>query len=251
MKNAERILLIASILVLSLGTANASLWRHRKTEKPAQPAVASSAMTLNAVEVDGSRVVLHTSGTPAYTSYSPSPTVFVVDLTGTSKGAALALPAVLPQGVVSLTAEEVTEMGSKLTRVTFRVSDAQLPQVSPTDNSVVVNVPVHETAVVAEVVPAVVEQHAAAQAETVPEPAHVVPQAEPLAPVPAKTARFVKGIETTGSGDSLQVRITSDGAMSYKAFQLANPARLVIDVAGVKNAVKKSSIAVNDATVKG
>ncbi|MGZ4809791.1 MAG: hypothetical protein ACXV7D_10745, partial [Thermoanaerobaculia bacterium] len=131
MRNAERILLMASILLVSLGTANASLWRHRKTEeKPAQPAATVSAMTLNAVEVDGSRVVLHTCGTPAYTSYSPSPTVFVVDLTATSKGPALAIPSALPSGIASLTAEEVTEMGSKLTRVTFRISDTQLPQVA-------------------------------------------------------------------------------------------------------------------------
>src|SRR5436305_11623414 len=112
MKKAERILLMASVLVLSLGTADASLWRHRKAEKPAeQPAVTASAMSLDAIEVDGSRVMLRTSGTPAYTSYSPSPTVFVVDLTGTVKGSAVAIPSSLPSGVASLTAEEVTEMG--------------------------------------------------------------------------------------------------------------------------------------------
>ena len=88
MRKAERILLMASILVLSLGTANASLWhRTKKAEAPAQQpaAAATAAMSLDAIEVDGSRVMLRTSGTPAYTSYSPSPTVFVVDLTGTAK----------------------------------------------------------------------------------------------------------------------------------------------------------------------
>jgi len=259
MRNAERILLMASILMVSLGTANASLWRHRKTEeKPAQPAATVSAMTLNSVEAEGSRVVLHTSGTPAYTSYSPSPTVFVVDLTATSKGPALAIPSALPSGLVSLTAEEVTEMGSKLTRVTFRISDTQLPQVAPAENTLIVTLPsmaaaLHEDAppaVAAATVP-VPEQHAESKAEPVPEPARVIP--EPViisSAIPANKAKVVKSIDATGSGDSLQIRITADGSMSYKAFQLANPARLVIDVAGVKNVAKKSSVAVDDATVK-
>jgi type IV pilus assembly protein PilQ len=255
MTNAERILLMASILVMSLGTANASLWRHRKTEKPAQAAAAPSAMSLNAVEIDGSRVVLHTSGTPAYTSYSPSPTVFVVDLTGTSKAAALAIPSTLPPGVISLTAEEVTEMGSRLTRVTFRVMDTQLPQISPAENTLIVNMPAsaaYDAApAVAAAAPVVADQRAA-KVEPIPEPARVVPEpvAIAAAPVPAEKARFIKAVDATGSGDALQVRISGDGAMSYKAFQLANPARLVIDVAGVKNAVKKTSVVVDDATVK-
>ena len=52
MRKAERILLMASILVLSLGTANASLWhRAKKTEAPAQqPAAAAAAMSLDAIE---------------------------------------------------------------------------------------------------------------------------------------------------------------------------------------------------------
>ncbi|MGZ7031214.1 MAG: AMIN domain-containing protein, partial [Thermoanaerobaculia bacterium] len=255
MRNAERILLMASILLVSLGTANASLWRHRKTEeKPAQPATTVSAMTLNAVEVDGSRVVLHTCGTPAYTSYSPSPTVFVVDLTATSKGPALAIPSALPSGIASLTAEEVTEMGSKLTRVTFRISDTQLPQVAPAENTLVVTLPAslaHEDAPAVAVATVIPEKHAQPKAEPIPEPARVIPEPVVITQaVPANKASVVKSIDATGSGDSLQIRITGDGSMSYRAFPLANPARLVIDVAGVKNVAKKTSIAVDDATVK-
>ena len=253
MRNAERILLMASILVLSLGTANASLWRHRKTDKPAEPpAAAASAMTLDAIEAEGSRVMLRTSGTPAYTSYSPSPTVFVVDLTGTAKGSSVAIPSTLPAGVASVTAEEVTEMGTKLTRVTFRITDTQLPQVSPTDNALVINVPGSASREVAPAV-AVAEPPAAPEVKSEPiaEPVQVAVQPVTIAaPVPAAQARFVKSIEATGSGDALQVRINADGAMNYKAFQLANPARLVIDVNGVHNSVKKSSITVDDATVK-
>ena len=79
MRRAKQILLMASVLMVSVGDANAS-WMHRnKAEKPkdASPAVASSSMTLESIDADATRIVLRTSGTPAYTSYSPSPAVFV------------------------------------------------------------------------------------------------------------------------------------------------------------------------------
>jgi len=252
MRKAERILLMASVLVLSLGTANASLWhRSKKAEAPAQPpAAAATAMSLDAIEVDGSRVMLRTSGTPAYTSYSPSPTVFVVDLTGTAKSAAVMIPQALPAGVSSLTAEEVTEMGAKLTRVTFRISDAQLPQVAPSEKSLVVSLPASAPAVAATPVvtaPPVAE----VKIEPAPEPVHVAPvEVATAAPVPAHKAKTIKSVETTGSGDALQIRINADGAMTYKAFELANPARLVIDISGVHDAVKKSAITVDDSNVQ-
>ena len=72
MRTAKRILVIGGVLLASVGTADARLW-GRKAEKPAAQAAVPGAVVLKAVEVDGSRVVLRTSGAPAYTSYSPSP----------------------------------------------------------------------------------------------------------------------------------------------------------------------------------
>ena len=105
MKRARRILLIATLLVVSVSSASASLWRHRakKPEQatPANPAAA--AMTLTAIEVGApSQIVLRTSGAPAFTSLSPTPNQFVVDLSGTAKGTALAIPSPLPAGVTAV-----------------------------------------------------------------------------------------------------------------------------------------------------
>ena len=69
MRRAKRILLIASMLVLSVGPTQAGLFGRRKAEaKPAAPAAA--VMTLNAVEIETSpsRLILRTSGSPVFNS---------------------------------------------------------------------------------------------------------------------------------------------------------------------------------------
>ena len=261
MRRAKRIVLMASVLLVSLGDARAS-WLHRGKDKPKENAAAAvTAMTLNAIDVDAARVVLHTTGTPAYTSYSPSPAVFVVDLTATSKNAALTIPTTLPAGVTSITADEATEMGTRLTRVTFRLTQSVLPAASAFDNAVVVTMPAlsSDTTVATTAAP---EQHAEAAASDVPhvEPiaeaatpavAEPVAKAEPLAPAtPAQKAHVLRSVATSGSGSTFEIQIAGDGALQYKAFRLDNPSRLVIDINGVKNGVVKPTLNVNDAIVK-
>jgi type IV pilus assembly protein PilQ len=252
MRRAKRILLMASVLVVSLDAANASWFRH-KADAPKGTAPTVAGTSLKAIDVDASRVVLRTSGTPAYTSYSPAPDVFVVDLSAT-KGAGLAVPASLPAGVASVVAEEVVEMGTRLTRVTFRLSQPGALQTVVADNSVIVNIPAPPAAP-APAAPAVAEQRAEVpHVEPIVEPARAalvepVASVEPLPAVTAK-ARSVKRVETSGSGSSFQLTITGDGAMKYKAFTLDAPARLVIDLEGLKNGVARPNVNVADALVK-
>src|SRR5438270_8515207 len=129
MRRARRILLIGSMVILSVSSVSASLWR-RAPKKPEQAASPAAAMTLNAIEVASasSQIILRTSGAPAFTSLSPTPDQFVVDLSGTAKGGALAIPSPLPANVSAITADEVTEMGSKLTRVTLKLAHAGAAQ---------------------------------------------------------------------------------------------------------------------------
>src|SRR5690348_15225617 len=106
----RRILLIAGVLVVSVGGASASLWRHRAPKKPEQTPAASAAtaaMTLNAIEVGSSatpKIILLTSGAPAFTSLSPTPDQFVIDLSGTTKSNTLTIPSTLPPGISAITA---------------------------------------------------------------------------------------------------------------------------------------------------
>jgi type IV pilus assembly protein PilQ len=269
MKRANRILLVATVVAtIGLSGANASLFRHRKADgKPAANAAAVAGSTLNAVDIDGSRIVLRSSAAPAYTSYNPAPDVFVIDLTATAKGAALAIPTTLPAGVTSISAEEVVEMGTRLTRVTFRLMQPLAPQASASDNNVIITMPA-----IAAAQPAVTDT-APAQIAALPpvelkaEPKNdaprvevvadttppVAPAAEPVAVLLTATmpkAKKLQRVETSGSGANVQVRISGDGALSYKAFTLENPSRLVIDFSGVKSAVAKPNVAMNDAVVK-
>ena len=257
MTRAKRILLVTTTLLLAVN-ASAGLWRSRKTQASApETKSAPSAMSLTGIDADSSRVLLRVSGTPVYTSYSPSPSVFVIDLTGTTRPADLAIPATLPAPIASIAVEEAMEMGNKLTRVTFRLNQPVTPSASAADNAVSVTMPMMaavttpEPAPVTKIAQATVPEapHAEPVVEApAPKVAEAVPAVEPLA---AQKAKSVRRVATTGQGANLAVDITGDGAMdNYKAFYLDNPARLVVDIKGVKDRVAKSAMDVNNGAVK-
>ena len=271
MRKANRFLLVAGILAVVASGADASLWRRHKSDAPAPADSAKAvtaepaAMSLTAIDIDGARVVLHTTGTPAYTSYSPSPDVFVVDLSGTGKAADIALPAAFPSGVNAISAENAVEMGTRLTRVTFRFAQPANPTASAGDNSVVVMLPFTITEAKSDE-RAPVTQVAAKPSE--PEAPAIEPIADnttrveepvvksmPLEPAPAPVAealplskaKKLKDVSAAGSA----VRITGDGELTYKSFQLTAPDRVVVDISGVRNGFAKKNITVDDAVVKG
>jgi type IV pilus assembly protein PilQ len=270
MKRAKRILLTAGVLVLGVSTADARIW-GRKADKPTANAPAPSVIALSAIEIEGSRVLLRTSGAPAYTSYSPSPGVFVVDLTDTGRDAAVSIPSALPPAVTSLAADEVVEMGNRLTRVTFRFSEPLSPEVMAIEKAVIVTVPATAVPIEIAEAPAVdvlppvtpasnptpaietvhTETPAMTSVEPVAEPAIEV--AEPIAvaeEIPLPRAKSVRAISATTANGNVEVRIAGDGQLKYKAFRLESPSRVVIDLEGVKNAAAKNSVAVADDLVQ-
>ena len=195
MRRAKRILLIAGVLVLSVGSTQAGLFHRRKAGAKPAAAVEAAAMTLNAIDVESSpspRLVLRTSGSPVFNSYSPQPNQFIIDLTGAAKGASLTIPSNLPTSLRSVTAEEVTEMGTRLTRVTVILADPATLQASAEMNAVNVTLPAPAMAAAVEVkreepLPAVTPASAPApiEAHAVPEPA----KQEPVVEKPRKAAK--------------------------------------------------------------
>jgi len=269
MRRAKRILLIACMLTMSIGVANASLWKRSKGDQPSQSAT-PALMSLTAIELESvptPRLILRTTATPAYTSYSPTPDTFVVDLTGASKAATLSLPAILPPSVSSVSADEVTEMGNRLTRVTLHLTQPVSLEAAAAEKSVAIGLPAAPaTSVAAATEPPLppvtavpqppaeapkVEAKLEPKVEPLPEPAK--PVAEPnvtTEAIPALKAKVLKGVSTSGSGSTLEVRLTGDGEIAYNAFKLEKPSRIVLDLQGVKNATSKSSITVTDPHVK-
>jgi type IV pilus assembly protein PilQ len=271
MRRAKRILVVGGVLLLCGSTADAGIWGSRKTQDPAAAAPVASAITLENVGVEGSRVMLRTNGAPAYTSYSPSPGVFVVDLTGTARGEGLTIPSLLPPAVTSIAADQVLEMGSTLTRITFRFAEPMQPEVSAIENGVVITVPAKAIAIetastTPDVLPAVTPLASEAEAD-VPQVVEVpvvteevsAPAAATIVEVPYEQAtpanfpkaKTVRRIEASSSNGEVEVRIQADGKLKYKAFRLENPSRLVLDLDGVRNAAVKNNVRVEDDVVKG
>ena len=259
MRRAKRILLIAGMLVLSVGPTQAGLFGRRKAEAKPAGAVEAAVMTLNAIDIEVSpspRLILRTSGSPVFNSYSPQPNQFIVDLTGAAKAPSLAIPSNLPPSIRSLTAEEVTEMGTRLIRVTINLADSAVLQASAETNSI--NIPLPATAVAEtrreEPLPVVTVASTASEppaphVEPVPEPVKSEP-AVTAEPIPLAKAKTLKKIETTGSGASIEVQLSADGDVAYNAFKLANPARLVVDLNGIKDKLAKNVVNVDGDLVK-
>jgi type IV pilus assembly protein PilQ len=277
MKRTKRILLVAGVLLVQASIADAGLFgRKGDAAKKAADAAPVSAIALSAVDVDGSRVLLRTNGAPAFTSYSPAPGVFIVDLTGTSRENSAVVPATLPPAVTSITADEVVEMGSALTRITFRLSVPLMPEVTTIDHAVVVTIPatpitiqtadslpvvipIEEAATVLQQVPDQSADQPVTSIEPVAEPlvasaaAAIEEVVEPVARVeeiPLPRARSVKRIDAVANDGGVEVRIAGDGQLKYKVFRLESPSRLVIDLEGVKNSATKNAVAVDDELVK-
>ena len=250
MNEGKRILLVMAVMLLAVNGVQAGIWKSRKAA--ADPKPTASAMELTAIEFNSSRITLRTTGTPAYTSYSPAPDVFVVDLTDTTRPGDLQIPAPLPAGVASISAEEAVEMGNRLTRVTFRFTAPFAPELSAADKALLVLLPeLPETVVALE--PSVEETVAPIVEAPKQEPLPVVTTVEEVQSarqVHLPKAKTVKTVEAVGAGDTLQVNIKADGAVEYKAFRLDNPNRLVIDLQGVRNGVRKTSVDVNDGAVQ-
>lgn len=205
------------------------------------------ALVLEKVTAGDSSLVLVTSAAPSFSSYSPQPMVFVIDLPLAVKSDAVEIPKTLPAPVASVSADEAYELGSGLTRVTIRLSENVKPEAVATAQGIEVrfNGAARKNPVAAK---------PAEDAPVVPAPAVVTPA--PPAPVaappvvstalPAAT-RLEKVTRIQGTG--LTVALVSDGALEYSAFVLENPKRLVVDLNGVTNFVERQTLALDSSSV--
>jgi len=289
MTRAKLILLITGMLVANVTGASAAFWKRNTAAKAPSPAAAAATtpagMSLTAIDIESApvpRLILRTTASPVYTSYSPMADVFVIDLTGASKAASLVIPSILPSSVGSISVEEVTEMGSRLTRVTLHLAQPTTIEAVAEENSIAVNLPAVSTAAVAEAAPAAkpddappqvkavptvtnAETTPAVKVEEIPAPAVAPRVSEPVAevvkpaiepaviaePLPSTArAKVLRKIETSGAGAAMEVSLATDGDVTYNTFKLQKPARAVIDLDGINDKLAKNVINVSDPVVK-
>lgn len=293
MTRAKLILLITGMLVANVTGASAAFWKRNTAAKAPSQASAAAAtptgMSLTAIDIESApvpRLILRTTSSPVYTSYSPMPDVFVIDLTGASKAASLVIPSILPSSLGSISVDEVTEMGSKLTRVTVHLAQPASIEAAAEENSIAITLPAGGAPAVAEAAPAVkteavpppvktaantepapvvTEPAPAVKVEEIPASASAPASIEPVAevarpaiepavvaeplPLTAK-AKVLRKIETSGAGAAMEVNLATDGDVTYNTFKLQKPARAVIDLDGINNKLAKNIIDVSDPVVK-
>lgn len=228
----------------STAPATAAKANQRSAATPAAPSVVSMRAELSPEP----RVVVNTSGRPAHASYSPQPDVFVLDFPRATKTAELTIPSNLPPFVASVSADEAIELGTPLTRVTFRFTEPVAATASANADHVVVSFAPAATAEVTS--ETVIDVAAIDPAPVADEP---VVSAAPItaAPeLPTRAATRLTDVRVTGSGPSLRILLSADGRVEYTSFRLSNPLRAVFDLAGVRNLMTRRSIDVKDPVVK-
>lgn len=212
------------------------------------------------------RLVLTTSGNPAYSAYSPQPDVYVIDLAQTSKASDLATPSNLPPVVASVSVDQAIELGRPLTRVTLRFMKPYAPTASMENGTLTVSFPADSATAATEASNSIAPA-TPAPAPAVEKPIDVVTEIQTLpavteisaskpavatAPVstPTKHATVLTGITVSGAASDLRVSLNGDGTMEYTAFRLSNPLRLVVDVKGVRVASTVKPVNLSDPIVK-
>ncbi|HVT43164.1 MAG TPA: type IV pilus secretin PilQ [Thermoanaerobaculia bacterium] len=254
---ALHLLLLGGVIAFGVHCASSGPIGSSQSDAPDASLSASALVSVRAEPAPIPRIVLQTTGSPSYTSYSPQPEVFVVDLPRTSKAPDLVLPppADWPAFITTLTAYEAVELGSPLTRVTIRTDRKVSPRTQVIDGGVTIEF--DEATAESLAPPELIE----------PEPVVVVDQiTSPAASQSAPAVRFTGvedrvtpgapkatrlfGVRTSGSGPSLVIILETNGVAEYKAFRLSSPERIVIDLSGVKNVAREKTMPLGDPYVK-
>lgn len=192
------------------------------------------ALVLERVIAGESSLVLETNAAPSFSSYSPQPMVFVVDLPLAVKAADVEIPSKLPAQIASVSADEAYELGSGLTRITIRLKENVKPEAIATGDGIEIRFNGGVPAPAMSVKPPV--------KATLPAAPPVAATPIPATPTTATNLQPATRLEkvTRVGGAGLTVALVSDGALDYTAFVLEGPKRLVVDLNGVTNQVTQN-----------
>jgi len=240
-----RLLLVLMTAVLAVSCASSSPEGSARIASAATVEQQNDAATLMEIRTEqepAPRIVIRMSAKPVYTSYSPQPDVFVVDLPRSSKGSALTIPADLPAPVASISADEVVELGNAMTRVTVRFSKPWTPEATALAESIVILMPSSEVLATAAIDPGIfTETIVAVPASQLADTS--VNAAVGMVSSESRPATRLEEISPRGEGENLEVALAANGSeIAYSAFRLTKPDRLVVDLKGIRNFVRRKKL---------
>jgi type IV pilus assembly protein PilQ len=206
---------------------------------------------VKAVVKDGA-VSLEAQSTGAfdYTTYRPSESLYVLDLTGVSAGDSAGAKIVPSEFVKSYRVTSYSAGQKPVVRVEILLRPGVEPRLQRADN--------HELMLLVSA-----NGNADASAKpvaitTAPAPQGVAPKAQAAAPAAVKTAstktapaavatgyEAIKQVSLAQNGDKTEVNITGSAKLDYKVTRLSNPDRIVLDFTGAHLKTSEKNIASN------
>ncbi len=214
----------------------------------------------------GPVVHLQVAGNPDTVHYSPQPGVWVVEMPAATWDAEIGSVTAPEAGIQRAELSTVDEFGRRATRLTVWLTEPAQLDLTPTGDGLdLVFSHAEKAAAPAPPVAADAEAGQRAAVESAPEKgapevekAAVPPEDVAAENVPAKKqvaaasppvspAGSLLGVTPTASADGLVVRLRGDGTLTGRAFTLKNPDRVVVDLPGVVNRVKRTLYRVDGA----
>ncbi|HYK43095.1 MAG TPA: AMIN domain-containing protein, partial [Thermoanaerobaculia bacterium] len=255
--NAGR-LLVALMLAAGIGCASrgrTASAADASAGSPSSRAGATSATSSGArvqeaaftEDSDGARLVLSANAPLLYTAYEPRPDVLVVDLPGIGLDEKFSAPAASGTLVSSVKVEPIVEMGKPLTRLTIAHREGFRYDIRGVGQGLALSFeagsPVQSASAAGTSAAPDTAAPVASAVTSLHEDAALVlsPRREP--------AHALEEIRTTASEGLVTVALLGDGSFQPKDFALENPPRIVIDLPGVKNEVRKRAMPVNSSLV--
>jgi type IV pilus assembly protein PilQ len=248
------IAIMAVMMAAVFGCASSTSTKGRSTHSAVEatatgaadsPAASSKAGTkvqeaAFAEDPDGARLVLTSNGPLLYTAYEPRPDLLVVDLPGSSLSDRFAQPTVSGTLVSSLKIEPISEMGKQWTRLTIAHKEGARYDVRTVGQGLAVTFDTGSDAAVASAAetsaPAALPAPPTSVMASAPETSPVLSRREPAHALEEIRVSSVKGLVT--------VSLLGDGSFAPREFVLDNPPRIVIDLPGVRNEVKRRAMPV-------
>jgi type IV pilus assembly protein PilQ len=190
-----------------------------------------------AVTGTGVRVQAQADGPFEYTTYRPSATLYVVDLSGVAAGDSSGARIVASDLVKSYRVLSYSSGAKPVVRMEILLAQGVEPRIERSDNRDL-------TLVVSKIANASLPAGAPANAEPPAGGAAMVPAAA-RASGGGSSIEAIRQVSLAQNGNQTEVTISGSGSLTYHSQRLQNPERLVLDFAGSRLATSEKHIASN------